>query len=111
MPVPTPEYNFAQTPLVRGLDALYVEKAAGNGEMTPAEPVGEIHMPNGSILPFFLSLGMFVAGFGFIYSNWIVAIVGLGGVLVTMFLRSVIDDHGYHIHKEEVEADIKGGRA
>ncbi len=111
MPVPTPEYNFAQTPLVRGLDALYVEKTAGNGEMTPAEPVGEIHMPNGSILPFILSLGMFISGFGFIYANWIVAGAGLGLVLITMFLRSVIDDHGYHIHKEEVEADIKGGRA
>ncbi|WNB90527.1 cytochrome c oxidase subunit I [Bacillus sp. NEB1478] len=111
MPVPTPEYNFAQTPLVRGLDALFVEKMAGNGKMTPAEPVGEIHMPNGSILPFVLSLGMFIAGFALIYANWIIAGVGLGIVLLTMFLRSILDDHGYHIHKEEVEADIKGGRA
>ncbi|MFC0189029.1 cytochrome c oxidase subunit I [Fictibacillus aquaticus] len=111
MPVPTPEYNFAQTPLVRGLDALYVEKTAGNGKMTPAEPVGEIHMPNGSILPFIMSVGMFISGFGFIYANWYAAGGGLGIVLITMFLRSVIDDHGYHIHKEEVEADIKGGRA
>lgn len=68
-------------------------------------------MPNGSILPFILSLGMFISGFGFIYSNWYVAGAGLGLVLITMFLRSIIDDHGYHIHKEEVEADIKGGRA
>ncbi|MFC7372038.1 cytochrome c oxidase subunit I [Fictibacillus iocasae] len=111
MPVPTPEYNFAQTPLVRGLDALYVEKTAGNGKMTPAEPVGDIHMPNGSILPFIMSLGMFIAGFGFIYANWYAAGGGMGIVLITMFLRSVIDDHGYHVHKEEVEADIKGGRA
>jgi cytochrome c oxidase subunit I len=26
-----------------------------------------------------------------------------------MFLRSVIDDHGYHIHKEDLED--KGGKA
>ncbi|MCF6136971.1 cytochrome c oxidase subunit I [Pseudalkalibacillus berkeleyi] len=114
IPNPTPHYNFLQTPLVRGLDALWIEKMAGNKKMTPAEPVGDIHMPNNSILPFVMSLGFFIAGFGFIYFNTagtpalIAVIVGLGIGLACMFLRSWIDDHGHHLHKEDLLKEDKG---
>jgi cytochrome c oxidase subunit I len=101
IPSPAPEYNFAQTPLVRGIDAFWKEKMAGNSEMTPAEPLGPIHMPSPSFIPFFMSLGLFVAAFGFMYAeklggHWL-AIVGLVFTFLCMFLRSVIDDHGFHI--------------
>ncbi|WP_221564031.1 cytochrome c oxidase subunit I [Alkalihalobacillus sp. TS-13] len=114
IPNPTPHYNFLQTPLVRGLDALWIEKMAGNKKMTPAEPVGDIHMPNNSILPFVMSLGFFIAGFGFIYFNsagtpaLIAIIAGLGIGLACMFLRSWIDDHGHHLHKEDLLKEDKG---
>ncbi|WP_349410371.1 cytochrome c oxidase subunit I [Pseudalkalibacillus sp. SCS-8] len=114
IPNPTPHYNFLQTPLVRGLDALWIEKMAGNKKMTPAEPIGDIHMPNNSILPFIMSFGLFIAGFGFIYFNTagtaalIAVIVGMGIALACMFLRSWIDDHGYHIHKEDLPKEDKG---
>jgi cytochrome c oxidase subunit 1 len=98
IPSPAPEYNFAQTPLVRGLDALWVEKMAGNKQMTPAEPLGDIHMPSPSILPFLMAFGLFIAGFGFIYHVTVLIVAGLGLLLVSMLLRSLIDDHGYHIH-------------
>ncbi|TBL71254.1 cytochrome c oxidase subunit I [Paenibacillus thalictri] len=103
IPSPPPEYNFKQTPLVRGLDAFFKEKVAGNKEMTPAEPIGSIHMPSPSILPFVLSLGFFIAGYGFMYHHYVVS--GIGGVLMlgSMFLRSVYDDHGFHIEPEELE--------
>lgn len=107
IPSPPPEYNFAQTPLVRGLDALWTEKMAGNKSMTPAEPVGSIHMPSPSFLPFVMSVGLFIAGFGFMYAQkwgtYVVAIVGLGITLFCMLLRSVKDDHGYHIEPEEID--------
>jgi heme/copper-type cytochrome/quinol oxidase subunit 1 len=117
IPSPPPEYNFKQTPLVRGLDALWVEKMEGRKEMTPAEPIGPIHMPSPSILPLVMSIGLFIAGLGFMYahnefsntfisglfSNYIVAIVGMAITLSCMFLRSVYDDHGFHIEKEEIE--------
>ena len=35
---PPPYYNFKQLPLVRGLDAYWIEKMEGKTEMTPAEP-------------------------------------------------------------------------
>jgi cytochrome c oxidase subunit 1 len=114
---PAPEYNFAQTPLVRGIDAYWLEKMEGKKGLTPAEPLGDIHMPNPSFLPFVISLGLFIASFGIMYHNdrsWglPVAILGLLITLGSMFLRSVIDDHGFHIHKDEIiEAEKKGVKA
>jgi len=117
IPSPPPEYNFKQTPLVRGLDPLWVEKMEGKKGMTPAEPVGDIHMPNGSILPFIISFGLFVAAFGVMYRldyAWGLPVMILGLVITfgAMFFRSVIDDHGYHIHKEDLlaEDDDKGAK-
>ncbi|MED2496942.1 cbb3-type cytochrome c oxidase subunit I, partial [Bacillus thuringiensis] len=116
MPAPTPEYNFKQLPFVRGLDPFWIEKREGNKEMTAAEPVGDIHMPNPSFSPFVISFGLFIAAFGAMYMQggkdkfWLlVAIIGLIITFGAMFLRSVIDDHGYHIHKEDL--DDKGGKA
>lgn len=107
---PTPHYNFKQLPLVRGLDPLWIEKMEGNGKLTPAEPVGEIHMPNGSILPFLMSVGFFIAGLGFIYQTvtdvaYIFLFGGMGMALLCMLVRSMKDDLGYHITKEELEKE------
>lgn len=110
IPSPAPEYNFKQTPLVRGLDAFWKEKMAGNKQMTPAEPVGSIHMPSASILPLVMSVGLFIAGFGFMYKNYYVAAAGIIVTFIAMFLRSVYDDHGWHIEPEEFEDD-KGVKA
>ncbi|MBZ5748744.1 MULTISPECIES: cytochrome c oxidase subunit I [Metabacillus] len=113
---PPPEYNFKQTPLIRGLDPLWIEKMEGKKEMTPAEPLADIHMPNGSILPFIVSLGLFIAVFGLMYREdygWGLPVI-IVGFLITfgaMFFRSILDDHGYHIHKEDLIDEDKGGRA
>lgn len=113
---PPPEYNFKQTPLIRGLDPLWIEKVEGKKEMTPAEPLADIHMPNGSILPFIVSLGLFIAVFGLMYREdygWGLPVI-IVGFLITfgaMFFRSILDDHGYHIHKEDLIDEDKGGRA
>ncbi|TDL52843.1 cytochrome c oxidase subunit I [Paenibacillus dendritiformis] len=117
IPSPPPEYNFKQTPLVRGYDAWWKEKMDGNKAMTPAEPVGSIHMPSPSILPFIMSVGLFIAGFGFmfakddfknaalnfLFNNHLIAIFGLVITFACMVVRSVKDDHGYHIEPEELE--------
>ncbi|SFD83120.1 cytochrome c oxidase subunit 1 [Lentibacillus persicus] len=107
---PPPHYNFKQTPLVRGLDPLWIEKTEGKGHVTPAEPLDDIHMPNSSILPFLMSVGLFIAGFGFIYQvdyNWayILLFGGMAMTLVCMLIRSLKDDHGYHIPKVELERE------
>jgi len=115
---PPPYYNFKQLPLVRGLDPYWIEKMEGKKEMTPAEPLGDIHMPNGSFIPFMISLGLFIAAFGAMYRldyGWglPVLIIGLVITFGSMFVRSIKDDHGYHIHKEELmdDDDNKGVKA
>lgn len=71
--------------------------------MTPAEPIGPIHMPSPSILPFVMSLGLFITGFGLMYSHYIIAGAGLLITFGCMFLRSIFDDHGFHIEPEELK--------
>ncbi|MBM7578371.1 cytochrome c oxidase subunit I [Jeotgalibacillus terrae] len=121
---PPPYYNFKQLPLVRGLDPLWIEKMEGRTEMTPAEPLGDIHMPNNSFIPFVMSLGLFIAAFGAMYQvDWRasdgaeyvwsipVLIIGMLITIGSMAVRSMKDDHGYHIHKEDLMDDHdKGGR-
>lgn len=113
---PPPYYNFKQLPLVRGLDAFWLEKIEGKKGMSPAEPLGDIHMPNNSFTPFLISLGLFIAAFGAMYhgdegNTWgiPVLIFGLLFTLCSMAFRSIKDDHGYHIPKEELMDDKDKG--
>ena len=123
IPSPPPFYNFKQTPLVRGLDPYWIEKMEGKKEMTPAEPIGDIHMPNASFLPFIIALGLFIAAFGAMYNPlnqigdgkpWAipVLIIGLAISFGAMLVRSLKDDHGFHIHKEDlIDDEDKGVKA
>jgi cytochrome c oxidase subunit 1 len=120
IPAPVPEYNFKQLPLITSLDPLWAAKEQGANEVPAAEPVGPIHMPSPSILPLTMSFGLFIAGLGIMYANHdfannnienffhtlIPVFVGLAITFGSMFLRSVIDDHGYHIEVEELEKEV-----
>lgn len=113
IPSPPPYYNFEQLPLIRGLDAYYLEKTEGDGTMPPGEPLDDIHMPSGSILPFLMSFGFFVAGFGFIYQTdytlaYLALYGGLAFAITCMAIRSAKDDYGYYIPKEELEKALEG---
>jgi cytochrome c oxidase subunit 1 len=105
-------YNFAQLPLVRGYDAWWLEKQAGNKSMPPAEPLGSIHMPSPSYIPVLMALGFFIAGLGLIArDNFAGAIIGLALVVVCLFLRSFDRDHGYHIEPKKIEDVNRGVKA
>lgn len=116
IPTPVPEYNFAETPKVRGLDTFWIEKQEGNDKITPAEPIGDIHMPSSSFVPFVISFGLFIAGLAICLHNfydmivWVpMGAVGLVIVFGSMLYRSLNDDHGYHIHAEDIEKDLSKG--
>ncbi|WP_275956757.1 cytochrome c oxidase subunit I [Polycladomyces abyssicola] len=111
IPSPAPEYNFAQLPLVRDVDALWYAKMNGKKGIEPAEPIGSIHMPSPSYLPILMAIGFFIAGFGFVMRAIPAAVLGLIMVFLTMFMRSFDHDPGYHIEPEEIEATEKGARA
>lgn len=126
LPLPVPYYNFAQTPLIRGLDAFWLEKKEGNGEMLPAESLDDFHMPNNSIIPFIISLGLSIAGFGALYfasgKDWAIdavsnlperpwaiwlLVIGLAITFISMIVRSFKDDLGYYVKKEELIKDLE----
>lgn len=107
---PPLEYNFAQLPLVRGIDTFWLQKEVGSKTMEPAEPLGDIHMPSSSYLPILMSLGFFIAGVGMIAgkdNSYAMGLIGMCLVIAVLFLRSFDRDYGYHIHKEELEDDLK----
>ncbi|PID22525.1 cytochrome ubiquinol oxidase subunit I [Sporosarcina sp. P3] len=116
IPSPPPFYNFPATPLVRGLDTLWIEKMEGSKEMiTPAEPITDIHMPNGSIIPMLMTLGLFIAGFGAMFhqeTSWGlgVLIFGLAFTFVAMAARSLKDDLGYYVTKEQILQDQENNK-
>ena len=126
LPLPVPYYNFAQVPLVRGLDAYWIEKKQGDGRMMPAESIQDFHMPNNSIIPLIMSLGLFIASFGALHfadgKDWAidavsdlavkpwalpVLVIGLGITFVSMGVRSWKDDLGYYVTKEEIKKDLE----
>lgn len=88
------------------------KKTEGNGKMTPAEPLKDIHMPNNTIIPFIMTLGFFISGFGFIYQTenklWYIALFGgMAIALLAMLVRSLQDDVGHYITKEELKGEAK----
>lgn len=108
IPSPPPNYNFAQIPLVRGLDAFWLEKMAGKKEMIPSEPLQPIHMPSSSHIQLIISLGFFMSGFGFVFRGFELGALGLAIAFFGMFMRSFDKDRGYYIPKEELENVEKG---
>jgi len=48
-------------------------------------------------------LGLFIAGYGFMYHNYVVVAIGMLVTFASMFARSIKDDPGYHIHEDEIE--------
>lgn len=101
---PAPHYNFARIPEIKGRDAWWLMKKNGESINGPKElPFQPIHMPNDSGRPIIMCVAFFVAGFGFIFQWWILAIVGLLGVLLCMLLRSFEYDDHHYIPVEEIE--------
>ncbi|MCL6595584.1 MAG: cytochrome c oxidase subunit I [Firmicutes bacterium] len=95
IPSPVPPYNFADIPLVRGRDALWVEKTHGDGRMLPAPaahdghaPPGTVHMPRPTALPALLAASVLALGYAMLYrSVW--AAVAAGAVAVYAIHRSM----------------------
>ncbi|MBO8140630.1 MAG: cytochrome c oxidase subunit I [Firmicutes bacterium] len=87
IPSPAPEYNFARLPNVSSRDELWVRKhpqlaegaavAASAESDGPAEPIA---MPGGSYMPLLVSLGLFIAGYGLLYSMP----VFVGGIVLSL---------------------------
>lgn len=111
LPSPTPVYNFAQTPLVKGLDAFWLEKQAGKKQMTPAEPLGPIHLPSNAYLPILQGAAFFAVGLALVYRSFGLAIL-FGLVAAAVFLAYILEeDPGYHVMPEDPATGTEGGES
>lgn len=113
LPSPAPHYNFAVIPTVTDRGEWWVLKQEGRtAELRPAaNDIKSIHMPKNSGRPFLMGLAFFVAGFGFVFNWYVLAVLGLAGVALTMILRAVEDDDEYHVPAHEViETEAALGR-
>ncbi|MBH8602873.1 cytochrome aa3 quinol oxidase subunit I [Thermoactinomyces sp. CICC 10522] len=101
---PAPHYNFAHIPKVEALDAWWHMKKEKGKKKEKPEPYKPIHMPNNTGMPIVMSAFMFVAGFGFVFEWYLLAIGGLIGVLLCMLWRSFNDyDSHHYVSVEEIK--------
>ena len=124
---PPPEYNFAETPLVRGRDALWVEKQHGDGRMIAAQVQGAhahgeghgeghgpgpgddqaapgghsrphlVHMPSPTPLPLIIGIAAPIAGYATMYHVWWLAILGVLLAFYGVFRLMYDRDDGYYV--------------
>ncbi|MBX5476880.1 MAG: cytochrome c oxidase subunit I [Clostridia bacterium] len=104
IPSPAPEYNFAQLPEVRARDAWWFEKRNGNKKMPAATPLEPIHMPSPTPIPFYLSVGVTIIGYGAILSQKWLLLLGLALTAVMLYRGMFHVDPGYHVTPREGEA-------
>lgn len=105
---PVPEYNFAITPNVKGMDPFW--EAKKNKQPLYEGKIEPIHMPNNSGQPVILGAIFFFLGFFLVFSMWVPAIIAGIGVLIMLAVRTFERDHGRHISVEEImETELKLG--
>lgn len=113
LPSPVPQYNFARIPTVSERDAWWKLKQQGKEDsLRKPKEFKPIHMPKPTSLPFFLSLAFFISGFGLVFNQFVIATMGLMGIILIMVWRSLEKDEGYYIPVNEIkkmEAAAKGG--
>jgi cytochrome c oxidase subunit 1 len=108
IPSPPPEYNFAVTPTVHARDAWWYEKhhreeiaREHTAHARDEAAHGGIHMPDQSWYPLFAAAGLLVAGLCFASYNLTGSLIGLGLLLVSVYLWALEGPGGYHLHPEE----------
>jgi cytochrome c oxidase subunit I len=133
-PSPTPEYNFAEPPVVTRLDHFWHLKYEEDDEGRPVRRAGademlerlehegrnpgqEIHLPNPSYFPFLMATGLPLVFYGIIYhtSAWGKALIAVGALvmlaaLIGWGMEPVEEPHhqpevGDEDHLEEVVDD------
>lgn len=109
IPSPAPHYNFAQIPEVGSFDAWWEKKRGNRDSLKTGSKLKPIHMPKNTPIPFLMSIAFFIGGFGLVFSQFTIAMIGLIGIIACMLWRSLEKDDGYFIPVDEIKkATAKG---
>jgi cytochrome c oxidase subunit 1 len=108
IPSPPPEYNFAVLPTVHARDAWWYEKhhqdeiAREQAAHAQDEALhGGIHLPDQSWYPLLAAAGLLTAGLFFANYRLVGSLVGLGILLISVYLWALEGPGGYHVHPGE----------
>jgi cytochrome o ubiquinol oxidase subunit 1 len=99
---PPPEYNFAFTPRVHDNDTWTDMKKMKYTR--PATGFQPIHMPKSTWAGFVIAAFAGLIGFALIWQMWLLAILGLVGLLATVIVHTFNYKRDFYIPAEEVAA-------
>jgi len=99
VPSPTPFYVFTKLPVVTERDQFWADKQAGKKQ----GGYEDIILPKNSGVPIIIGGLSFLVGFGAIWHIWLLAIVGLLGIITALIVRSMNDEPEYVLTAKEVE--------
>ncbi|GLT02426.1 cytochrome ubiquinol oxidase subunit I [Sphingobium jiangsuense] len=99
---PPPDYNFAFTPVVHGLDAW--DEMKRKGVALPSTGFRPIHMPSNTGAGIVLAGIATVCGFALVWHIWWLAAVSFAGLIGSAIVHTFNYKRDYHIPAEEVAA-------
>ena len=114
---PPPFYNFATLPTITSLEQHWDDKQPGRAGQRPVR-YQDIHMPRNTAAGVVISVFSLVLCFALVWHMWVLAGIGLVGVIATFVLRSYDRDVDYYVPAAEVErielahyAQLQGAKA
>nr|WP_189043494.1 cytochrome o ubiquinol oxidase subunit I [Aliidongia dinghuensis] len=98
---PAPFYNFAHVPEIDSLEQHWDDKERGRAYARPRQ-YEDIHMPKNTAAGVVISAFGFVLSFALIWNMWLIAAVGLLGMIGTFIARTYNRDVDYYVPAAEV---------
>ena len=114
---PPPFYNFARLPAITSLEQHWDDKQHGRAWQRQ-DSYEDIHMPRNTASGVVISVFSLVLCFALVWHMWVLAGIGLIGVIATFVLRSYDRDVDYYVHAAKVKqiedahfAQMEGAKA
>ncbi|WP_369348442.1 cytochrome o ubiquinol oxidase subunit I [Stenotrophomonas sp. JAG2] len=99
---PPPFYNFATLPAITSLEQHWDDKQHGRAWQRQ-DSYEDIHMPRNTAAGVVISVFSLVLCFALVWHMWVLAGIGLIGVIATFVLRSYDRDVDYYVPAAEVK--------
>lgn len=99
---PPMHYSFAITPHADKRDAFWEAKRAGVS-VAEGKPYTDIEMPKNTPIGMFIAAASFFVGFGLIWHQWWLALLGFVAIIVLIIVRSMDEHTEYVLSADELQ--------